>query len=69
MGWSALTKEARAHFQARALSPVSTIAFPSERLRKACERDPAMGYLLMKRLLEVVTERLDATRARLVGQD
>lgn len=69
MGWSALTKEARAHFQARALAPVSTIAFPGERLRKACERDPAMGYLLMKRLLEVVTERLDATRARLVGQD
>lgn len=69
MGWSALTNDAHAHFQARALSPVSTIAFPGERLRKSCERDPAMGYLLMKRLLEVVTERLDATRARLVGQD
>jgi CRP/FNR family transcriptional regulator, cyclic AMP receptor protein len=69
MGWSALTEEARAHFQARALSPVSTIAFPGERLRKACERDPAMGYRLMKRLLEVVTERLDATRARLVSRN
>lgn len=69
MGWSALTKDGRAHFQARALSPVSTVAFPGERLKKACERDPAMGYLLMKRLLEVLTERLDATRARLAGRE
>jgi hypothetical protein len=28
-----------------------------------------MGYLLMKRLLEVVSERLDATRALLAGQE
>jgi CRP/FNR family transcriptional regulator, cyclic AMP receptor protein len=69
MGWSALTTDARTHFQARALSAVSTVAFPGARLRKACERDPAMGYLLMKRLLEVVSERLDATRARLAGQE
>lgn len=68
MGWSALTSDAQAHFQARALSAVSTIAFPGARLRKACDRDPAMGYQLMKRLLEVVSERLDATRARLAGQ-
>ena len=69
MGWSALTAHAHAHFQARALSPVSTVAFPGERLRQACDRDPTMGYLLMKRLLEVVTERLDATRMRLAGQE
>jgi len=69
MGWSALTEDAQTHFQARALSAVSTVAFPGARLRKACDRDPAMGYLLMKRLLEVVSERLDATRALLAGQE
>lgn len=69
MGWSALTADARAHFQARALSAVNTVAFPSERLRQACDRDPTMGYPLMKRLLEVVAERLDSTRARLAGQE
>jgi CRP/FNR family cyclic AMP-dependent transcriptional regulator len=68
MGWSALTSDAQAHFQARALSAVSTIAFPGPRLRKACNRDPEMGYVLMKRLLEVVSERLDATRARFIAQ-
>lgn len=69
MGWSALTKDARAHFQARALSAVTTVAFPAERLREACDRDPTMGYLFMKRLLEVVSERLDATRLRLAAQE
>ena len=62
MGWSALTSDARTHFQARALTPVSTVAFAGDRLLAACDQDPAMGYSLMKRLLELVTERLDRTR-------
>jgi hydrogenase maturation protease len=65
MGWSALTADAVTHFQARAVTPVSTVAFPSVELRAACDQDPAMGYALMKRLLELVTERLDATRMKL----
>jgi CRP/FNR family transcriptional regulator, cyclic AMP receptor protein len=67
MGWSALTPGARTHFQARALSPVSTIAFSGEDLHKACEHDPALGYALMKRLIELVTGRLDAIRMKLAG--
>jgi CRP/FNR family transcriptional regulator, cyclic AMP receptor protein len=62
MGWSALTSDARTHFRARALTPVSTVAFAGDRLLAACDQDPAMGYALMKRLLELVTERLDRTR-------
>ncbi len=67
MGWSAVAAESQMHFQARALSPVSTVAFPSGRIREACDRDPEMGYALLKRLLELVTERLDATRMQLVN--
>jgi CRP-like cAMP-binding protein len=66
MGWSALTSDGITHFQARALTPVATIAFAGDSLRAACERDPAMGYALMKRLMELATERLDAMRLRLV---
>ena len=66
IGWSALTAGSRTHFQARALTPVTTIAFPADRLRDACERDPEMGYALMKRLLELVTERLDAIRLQVL---
>ncbi|HEY6340307.1 MAG TPA: cyclic nucleotide-binding domain-containing protein [Bryobacteraceae bacterium] len=62
MGWSALTSDARTHFQTRALTPVSTVAFAGDRLLAACDQDPRMGYALMKRLLELVTERLDRTR-------
>jgi CRP-like cAMP-binding protein len=69
MGWSALVGNARAHFQARALSATTTVAFPSDELRDACDRDPAMGFALMKRLLDVVSERLDATRARVAGSE
>jgi len=69
MGWSALAADSRTHFQARALSPVSTIAFSSPRIREACDLDPEMGYALMKRLLDVVTERLDATRMQLAGRN
>jgi CRP-like cAMP-binding protein len=63
MGWSALTEDGHAQFHARALSPVATICFPSESLREACDRDHEMGYHLMRQLLRVVTERLDAVRA------
>ncbi len=62
MGWSALMDDARAHFQARALSAVTTVAFMGARLRDCCRRDHTMGYILMRRLLELVSERLDATR-------
>jgi hydrogenase maturation factor len=65
MGWSALTSGALTHFQARALSRVCTVAFSGEQLRAACDRDPAIGYALMKRLMELVTERLDAMRLKL----
>jgi len=66
MGWSALGIDAVTHFQARAVTPLSTVAFPAEQIRAACESDPALGYALTKRLLEIVTERLDAMRIRLV---
>jgi CRP/FNR family transcriptional regulator, cyclic AMP receptor protein len=66
MGWSALTADSVTHFQARALSPVSTVAFAGATLREACDHDPEMGYALMKRLFELLTERLDATRLQVL---
>ena len=65
MGWSALTPGARTHFPGSRASRVCTVAFSGEQLREACEQDPAIGYALMKRLIEVVTERLDALRIKL----
>ena len=68
MCWSAFTGEGLTHFQARALSPVFTVAFLGGELRAACDRDPALGYALMKRLMELATERLDLVRLKLTEQ-
>jgi CRP/FNR family transcriptional regulator, cyclic AMP receptor protein len=68
MGWSALSPGARTHFQARALSEVITVGFAGDQLNAACTHDPALGFVLTKRLLELVTERLDALRTKLAGK-
>ena len=66
MGWSALTGMATTHFQARALSGVQTVAFDGANLVAAFEYDNTLGYEMMKRLLALVTERLDHTRMQLI---
>jgi len=65
MGWSAITGDSLTHFQARALSPLTTVALPGAALRALCDADPVLGYELMRRLVELVAERLDAVRAKL----
>lgn len=67
MGWSSLVDaEEGAHFEARALGPTRALAFDGAQLRAACESDPAFGYRMMKALLGLVTDRLDASRIQLV---
>ena len=66
MGWSALTETATTHFQARALSHVQTIAFDGTALSVVFEENHSLGYEMMKRLLPLVTERLDHTRMQLI---
>ena len=54
------------HFKARTLEPVRALSFDGGRLRQACEQDAAFGYALMRQLLTVVSERLQATRLQLL---
>ena len=65
MGWSAIAGDRMTHFQARALTPVTTVSFPGAELRAVCESDPALGYALMKRLVDLASERLDVVRIKL----
>ncbi|HUA19446.1 MAG TPA: cyclic nucleotide-binding domain-containing protein [Bryobacteraceae bacterium] len=70
LGWSSLSvSPGGAHFRARAVTPVRALAFDGAQLAAACEADPAFGYFIMKALLSVVTERLDATRLQLAARD
>ena len=66
IGWSWLFAPYRWHFDARALSRVRATAFDGECLRGKCEQDPALGYDLMKRFAQVLIERLQWTRLRLL---
>ena len=66
VGWSWLFPPYRWHFDARALSHVRATAFDGACLRGKCEDDPALGYDLMKRFAQVLIERLQWTRLRLL---
>jgi CRP-like cAMP-binding protein len=63
--WSALLPHAPKHFQARALTPVTALAFEGEQLLASFKADPAFGVAFMLQLMGVVSERLRATRVQL----
>ena len=66
LGWSWLFPPFRWHFDARAVDEVSATEFDAARVRDACERDPELGFELMRRFARVIIERLQYTRLRLL---
>ena len=66
IGWSWLFPPYRWHFDAKALGLVRATMFDAACLRQKCERDPAFGYDLMGRFAQVLIERLQWTRLRLL---
>ena len=66
LDWSAVLPQARKHFQARALSPVTALAFEGPQLLASFKSDPEFGLAFMLRLMGVVSERLRATELQLV---
>jgi CRP/FNR family cyclic AMP-dependent transcriptional regulator len=66
LGWSWLFPPHRTMFDARALGVVRTVAFDAVCLRQKCEQDAQLGYVLMQRFAEVMVQRLQATRLRLL---
>jgi CRP/FNR family cyclic AMP-dependent transcriptional regulator len=66
LDWSAVLPHAGKHFQARALSPVTALAFEGEQLLASFKVDPEFGLAFMLRLMGVVSERLRATRVQLL---
>ena len=66
LGWSWLFAPYRWHFDARALSPVRATGFDGACLRAKCDADPALGYELMGRFAQLLMERLQWTRLRLL---
>lgn len=66
LGWSSLLMREEKKFQARATSKVHALVFNAPLLMDACVEHPAFGFGLTRRLLDVVSRRLHATRMQLV---
>ena len=65
LGWSWLFPPYRWHFGATAVSTAHTITFDGALVRALFQRDPAVGYELTTRFLQVMGDRLQSARRRI----
>lgn len=66
VGWSAVTPLVRQRTaSARVLLPVRLLAFEAQSLRKLCDEDHDLGYIIMRRISNVAASRLLTTRLQL----
>ena len=66
LGWAWLVPPYRWHFGARAVGPVHAIAVDGKCLREKCKKNHELGYQLLKRTIDIVGQRLEATRFRVL---
>lgn len=66
LGWSWLFPPFYWNYDARAIEPVRAVFFYGTRLRERAETDRDFGYELMKRVSQVMLQRLHSTRHRLL---
>ena len=66
LGWSWLQPPYRWHFGAVARTATTAIEFEAPAVRRRCDADPAFGYAALRLFTPVITERLQATRLRLL---
>ncbi len=67
LGWSWLFPPYRWHFGAVAVLTTLTVQLDGSGVRQLCAEDPQLGYELTSRVMQVVVERLQATRTRLIA--
>lgn len=67
VGWSSVTPVVRQRTaSARAVLPGRLVALDAQALRKLCEEDHDLGYIVMRRLANVVASRLMVTRLQML---
>jgi len=67
LGWSWLIPPYRYRFSAKATENVRALALDGKCLREKCQTNSDLGYELFKRIIGVLSERLEATRLRLLN--
>ena len=66
LGWSWFLEPFKWHFDARAREMTRAVAIDAGRLRQLCENDLSLGFKFTKRFAQLMLERLNATRYRLI---
>ena len=66
VGWSWLVPPYRWTFDAVATEETSVVSIDGACLRGKCEADPALGYALLQRVVQVMSTRLHSARVRLL---
>jgi CRP-like cAMP-binding protein len=66
VGWSWLFPPYIWHFDARVAEPTTALFFYGTILREYCAKDPSLGFELFKRMSQVMVERLQSARTRLL---
>ena len=67
LGWSWLSPASRWKFTARALEPTRAVSLEGKCLRDKAEADHDFGFELLKRLVHVIEERVQATSLQLLN--
>lgn len=66
MGWSWLFPPFSWHFSARAMEPAKCVVLDGGYLLVTAEENPAFGYDLMRRISQILVERLQITREKML---
>ena len=65
LGWSALVKQRRLTASAQCLEDVRVVTMKGQALNELFEKNAHIGFVVMKRLADVISSRLRITRERL----
>ncbi|MGD8710548.1 MAG: cyclic nucleotide-binding domain-containing protein [Ectothiorhodospiraceae bacterium] len=68
LGWSWLIPPYEWTFQARADEPTELLEFDGNAILARCEADPAVGYAVLKRFSNLMSERLEASRRKMMEE-
>ena len=68
LGWSWLIAPYKWSFQARAEEPTDLIEFDGKAILDRCDKEPQFGYALLKRFSALMSERLEASRQKMMEE-
>ena len=68
LGWSWLISPYQWRFQAKAEEDTELLEFDGAAILARCEQEPQIGYELLKKFAELMAERLDAARQKMMDE-